>query len=49
MSMLLNCHLSLQVTRVDEEGCVSIRWVDGIVSNIKPQELFKVDTEVQYM
>lgn len=34
-----------QVTRVDEEGNVSIRWVDSTVSKVKPQELYKVDTE----
>ena len=36
----------LQVTRVDDEGSVSIRWVDGTVSKVKPQELYKFDTEV---
>ena len=36
----------LQVTRVDDEGSVSIQWVDSTVSKVKPQELYKFDTEV---
>ena len=31
---------------MDDEGSVSIRWVDGTVSEVKPQELYKFDTEV---
>lgn len=31
---------------MDDEGSVSIRWVDGTVSKVKPQELYKFDTEV---
>ncbi len=33
---------------MDEEGCVFIKWVDRTVSEVKPQELYKVDTEVMY-
>ena len=32
---------------MDEEGCVFIKWVDRTVSKVKPQELYKVDTEVR--
>ena len=42
-----NCLLLRQVTLVDEEGCVFIKWVDRTVSKVKPQELYKVDTEVR--
>ena len=45
-SLLWNCLLLRQVTLVDEEGCVLIKWVDRTVSKVKPQELYKVDTEV---
>ena len=34
---------------MDEEGNVSIRWVDSTVSKVKPQELYKVDTEVKFV
>ena len=46
-SLLCNCLLLHQVTLVDEEGCVFIKWVDRTVSKVKPQELYKVDTEVR--
>ena len=36
-----------QVTLVDEEGSVFIKWVDKTVSKVKPQELYKIDTEVK--
>ena len=45
--LLCNCLLLRQVTLVDEEGCVFIKWVDRTVSKVKPQELYKVDTEVR--
>ena len=31
---------------MDEEGFVFIKWVDKTVSKVKPQELYKIDTEV---
>ena len=34
---------------MDEEGCVFIKWVDRTVSKVKPQELYKVDTEVRFL
>ncbi|XP_068716631.1 (E3-independent) E2 ubiquitin-conjugating enzyme-like [Montipora capricornis] len=34
-----------QVTLVDEEGSVFIKWVDKTVSKVKPQELYKIDAE----
>ncbi|XP_015778491.1 PREDICTED: (E3-independent) E2 ubiquitin-conjugating enzyme-like [Acropora digitifera] len=35
-----------QVTLVDKEGSVFIKWVDKTVSKVKPQELYKIDAEV---
>ena len=42
----LESYLVIQVTLVDEEGSVFIKWVDKTVSKVKPQELYKIDTEV---
>lgn len=34
-----------QVTLVDKEGSVFIKWVDKTISKVKPQELYKIDAE----
>ena len=39
--------LLFQVTLVDEEGSVFIKWVDKTLSKVKPQELYKIDAEVR--
>lgn len=44
---LLHSFLLFQVTLVDEEGSVFIKWVDKTLSKVKPQELYKIDAEVR--
>lgn len=46
LGSVYNPLFSFQVTLVDEEGSVFIKWVDKTVSKVKPQELYKIDTEV---
>ena len=45
--MMVDSHYSFQVAIVDEKGSVKITWVDRTVSNVKPQELYRVDPEVR--
>ena len=45
--MMVDSHYSFQVAIVDEKGSVTITWVDRTVSNVKPQELYRVDPEVR--
>ena len=47
LSVFYTSFLLFQVTLVDEEGSVFIKWVDKTLSKVKPQELYKIDAEVR--
>ena len=47
LSVFYISFLLFQVTLVDEEGSVFIKWVDKTLSKVKPQELYKIDAEVR--
>lgn len=47
LSVFYISFLLFQVTLVDDEGSVFIKWVDKTLSKVKPQELYKIDAEVR--